>query len=374
MLAVTLWACGDDTGSGASTSEGGNGASGGGGAPSDGGSQNTAGSGFGNQSADGGSTSTGCNPQTFSLEQAPAPEIYFVIDRSGSMLIEGSSAGVTRWDEVKSALGATLTEFEEKIQFGLLMYPSSDECGTDGPQVAFAESNREPIEAALDAQGPAGGTPTAAALNNAAASLTDFGTNGARQLLILATDGGPNCNYFLDDGGCDCTYASSPEYCCTNYPQQCYFGQTCLDDDHTLEVITALRTSFGIDTVVIGLSGTSEYAALLNAMAQAGGMPQQGGATDYYVANDAATLLATLQSIAESVISCQIQLESAPEYPNTVSVYVDGVEVTRDETKMNGWDYTDDENTVIELYGQACADLQDGEDHQVTATFECAPE
>jgi len=40
-------------------------------------------------------------------------------------------------------------------------------------------------------------------------------------------------------------------------------------------------------------------------------------------------------------------------------------------TKMNGWEYTDDTNTKIELYGPQCDAIQDGDEHAVTATFAC---
>jgi hypothetical protein len=61
----------------------------------------------------------------------------------------------------------------------------------------------------------------------------------------------------------------------------------------------------------------------------------------------------------------------APLFPNEVKVYVDGMEIPHDDTKSNGWDYTDDTNMTIELYGPACSQIQDGNEHQITATFEC---
>ena len=96
-----------------------------------------------------------------------------------------------------------------------------------------------------------------------------------------------------------------------------------------------------------------------------------GGNTDYYAVTDQMSLLNALKVIAGSVISCQIELSSAPQFPDKVKVYVDGQEVPRDETKMNGWDYTDSTNKTLELYGPACDKIQDGENHDITATFEC---
>ena len=94
-----------------------------------------------------------------------------------------------------------------------------------------------------------------------------------------------------------------------------------------------------------------------------------GSQTDYYAVTDQMSLLNAIKKIAVSVISCEIKLAAPPEYPDEVTIYIDGKEVPKD--KANGWDYTDPNNQVIELFGMACDNLQDGSEHQVTATFDC---
>jgi len=318
----------------------------------------------------GGDGMVGCDPRNFVLQQAPPAEVYLVIDRSGSMSEPSATPGLTKWEELNVALDTALTQFESVIKFGVLTYPADNECSTSGPQVGVALSNRQAILGELTAAVPAGGTPTAAALNNAASSLTDLGSVESPKVVILATDGGPNCNYFLSaDPSCTCTHAT-PEYCCTNYPSPCLFGYTCLDDDHSVSVISDLQAA-GIDTVVIGLAGTSEYEALLNAMALAGGRPQVGGSTDYYPAGNQNEIIAALQAIAVSFISCEIVLEEPPDFPDLVHIYMDGVEVPWNPAQTDGWDYTNPSNIVIELFGAACDTLQDGDEHTLTATFAC---
>lgn len=313
---------------------------------------------------------SGCDPQTFTLLQAPPAEVYLVIDRSGSMNEPGSNPSLSKWQELNEAVDLALSQYEGAVQFGVLMYPTGEECATSGPQVAPALGNRLGILHALGTAVPAGGTPTAAALNNASDSLGSINAPDSPKFLVLATDGGPNCNYGLSaNPSCSCSSAAA-DACCTNAPSPCYFGQSCLDDQKTLAVITALHTQ-GIDTFVIGLQGSAQYENLLNLMAQAGGRPKQGGATSYYPANNPVDLQAALQTIAVSVISCQIDLGQAPDYPEGVLVYVDGNAVGRDTNKQNGWDYTDNTLTMIELYGTACDTLQDGTEHHVTATFQC---
>jgi von Willebrand factor type A domain len=313
----------------------------------------------------------GCNPQTFTLEQAPPAEIYLTLDRSGSMSEQGSSASVTKWKELQGAVDFVLQQFESSIHFGLLTFPADSTCKTAGPQVKIGANSRAAVLNHLSKATPAGGTPTAAALNNAAQSLKDVGTTGATKYLILATDGGPNCNYLLSaTPACSCTQAAAA-HCCTNNPAACYAGHTCLDDTHTLQVIQGLYQKDKIVTFVIGLEGSAEYKTLLDMMAQAGGAPQTGGTTSYYPASSKTEIQAALKAIAVSVISCEIDLKKKPDYPDKVLVYLDGKLVPRDTAKQDGWDYPDSSLTKIKLYGGYCTTLQDGKKHSLTATFAC---
>jgi hypothetical protein len=308
----------------------------------------------------------GCNPQNFTLQQAPPPSVMLVVDRSGSM-VELGSTGNSRWQEVNTAVQTVLTQFEAQAKFGLLMYPTGSMCETPPAQVPPDLYHLAPVLAEMSQATPGGGTPTAAALRNARQTLEDM-TPTDTKFVILATDGGPNCNYLLDTPcGCSLTDAN---WCCTSYPQSCLAGHFCLDDSGVVGVLGELRTA-GIDTFVIGLDGSQEYVEVLNDMAVAGGQPQPGGATDYYSAASQAELVAALQVIAGSVISCSIPLQERPGFPDLVRLYVDGVEVPRDVTDQDGWDYTDANLTEITLYGPACEDLQNGDQHQVTATFAC---
>jgi hypothetical protein len=311
----------------------------------------------------------GCDPKAFTLQQSPPAEVYLVVDRSGSMLDLGSNPALTKWQELIAAVGPVLTQFDGAIHFGALTYPINAECGVSGPQVMFGPHNRGQVMTHLNAQTPAGGTPTAAALNNAADSLRALGTTGAQKLIILATDGGPNCNYFLTASPmCSCSLPDL-NYCCTSYPSPCMWGRNCLDDAHVLDVITTLHGS-GIDVVVIGLAGSGTYASLLDLMAVAGGRPNTGS-TYYYATTNQAELTAALQQIAVSVISCEIDLQEAPDNPDGVKIYMDGVEVPRDTSEQNGWDYTDTTHMKVKLFGLACQTLQDGQRHEVIATFPC---
>ncbi len=315
----------------------------------------------------------GCNPKSFSLKQSPPAEVFLVLDRSGSMIEKGSTASVTKWQELSSAVDFVLQQFEGTIRFGLLIYPSDNMCKTPGPQVPVGLYNRKAVLHYLQKAKPAGGTPTFAALNNAAASMKALGDKVSPKFIILATDGGPNCNYLLSaTPKCSCTMATSA-YCCTSTPSTCYSGETCLDEKRVLTAIADLHKNQKISTFVIGLDGTAEYKVLLDAMAKTGGVPQTGAATSYYKAGNKTQLQAALKKIAGQLISCEIDLGKKPDYPQWVSVYIDGKKIPRDKAKSNGWEYTDATLTKVMLHGAACKMLQDGKQHKVTATFACVP-
>ncbi len=312
----------------------------------------------------------GCNPQSFELEQAPPPEVFLVVDRSGSMLFDSNTPGMNRWEELLGATSLVLERFESQIQFGLLMYPSTDnECVAPGHQVQVGLYNRIEIETHLNFTTPNGGTPTAAALRNAAHSLEWLGDTGSEKFVILLTDGGPNCNYFLEAQPCTCLLTDQ-EWCCTakEYDQECYFGYYCLDDIQTISVIESLHGDSAIDTFVIGLDGTEEFAELLNLMADAGGRPLPGE-TRYFDATNQTVLIEAMEEIAGQMISCVIELDEAPAAPHLVHIYIDGQEVPRNH--IEGWEYTDGTFTAIELHGSYCEMLKDGENHDLTATFAC---
>jgi len=312
----------------------------------------------------------GCNPVSLTLAQSPPPEVYLVLDRSGSMIEQGSTPSQTRWQEMNAAVSLVLNEYEDSIRFGVLTYPSDNLCRISGPQVPVGLFHSSAIKHHLEQALPAGGTPTAAALNNAAQSLQDLGDQASAKFIVLATDGGPNCNHSLSaKPQCVCTHAAS-DYCCTSFPLACYAGHTCLDEENVLAVLKRLNEQLNIFTFVIGLDGTSEYKTLLNQMAKAGGVPRSGEVS-YIPAANKAELMDALQAIAVKVVSCEISFGQTPQFPDRVLLYLDGTLVPRSTTKSQGWDYSDVAQTKATFYGSYCEALQQGGRHSITATFAC---
>ena len=196
-----------------------------------------------------------------------------------------------------------------------------------------------PMLAAIAGTMPLGnGTPTRYAIQKAVAHLKATPTNTPRYI-VLATDGEPNCA----DG----------------------LTNALVDPDGAVEAIRMAATE-GFKTYVIGIATQFGDANMtLNRMADAGGEPRVGDPRYYPVASRQ-DLVNALSLITGKVADCVFPLSKLPPSPNDVAVDVNGMRVTRDPTKMNGWDYTAN-NMAIQIHGPACEADQErqrpGEDH-----------
>jgi hypothetical protein len=180
--------------------------------------------------------------------------------------------------------------------------------------------------------------------------------------VLLATDGGPNC--VSEDAPCaasECTLNIDGE-CPDGVPNCCAKNletEACLDDDGAVRAVTALAEA-GIKTIVVGIPGTEEYEATLNAMAEAGGLPAKGDTRYYAVAEGggAEGLTDALLSITDTLIrTCEFELASQPPFLDRVNVEVDGEIVPRVvEGDDEGWDYADESASppTVVLKGKTC--------------------
>lgn len=286
-----------------------------------------------------------------------APNLYFILDRSGSMNDLG------KWNTVRSVIGQVILKLGPRANYGAAVFPdpAQDNCAT-GVEVAPVRQgdpagtygptyNQLASSLNLAANG---GTPTAATFTALAPHLANL---KGRTFVILATDGGPNC-----DLGTTCTAAQcqvnlegtdpncplgGPPDCCD--PQH-YGPVQCNDGDATASAIAALLTK-GVPSYVVGVPGSALYAGILDQMAQAGGTAR-ASEPYYYAVNtaDASALEAALSQIAAKVTAtCTLPLGKPPPDPGQVNVYLDDVIVPRDAT--NGWTLS---GAVVTLVGQTC--------------------
>jgi hypothetical protein len=330
----------------------------------------------------------------------PDVSVLLVIDESGSMTDKPAGFGVDKWTAMKTAMHDALTATNSSIAFGLELFPfpvdktkpiplaCTDNCcempAAPGINVAIGPSSTAvpKILSALDASGPAGGTPTAEALRRA----LDYFTKGAGATLkgdryvLLATDGGPNCDSTLScdasscttnlDGACSIPGGAS---CCD--PQ---FGgaaalSRCLDDAGTEAQIKALRTA-GVRTFVVGIPGSEVYGDALDAFATAGGEALASGAHKYFAvaASGGVTALGSaLESITKGIITtCRLVLGSKPPDLEKLNVTIDGAVVP--QAGPDGWSIdTSSSPPAVVLKGATCAEVEKNGAQKVVIQYGC---
>lgn len=310
------------------------------------------------------------------------PNLYFVLDRSGSMS-DFFSKGVTKLDASLTALDEVLQALGHRINFGAAVFPSDQgECFRGGE--VFSTRPGDPLDAKgrstgkervallheLARHAPTGATPTHATLVGLVGKLQDL---PGRTAILLFTDGGPNC-----DGSNTC---SSEECIWDIERQQTEWGvcgvdlQCCADfedgplaciDHRVVDTAQALNTA-GLPIYVIGLPGAEPYETLLNAMARAAGTAREG-TVKYYAVTSAEALVDTLSSITlRLALTCDLALAAPPPDPTLVNVYFDRTVVPQDPA--DGWVFTG--ASSLQLRGAACSRLLSGDVRQVQIVSGC---
>ncbi len=324
--------------------------------------------------------------ETFLHQLAAPPNLYFLVDRSGSMsdLLEGSP--LSKYDTARRVLGKLLSVIGYRVRYGASIFPElSDTCGAGHevfpPTVGSLPScdgSRDPVLTdflkSFGNYAPGGATPTAAAVAGVRSELEQL--EGSTYLVLL-TDGAPNCNFDATCGADQCTLniegASIGRQQCTAGFNCCDPSNTgalapseCVDTDATVQEIARLA-AHGVPTYVVGMPGAEAYADVLDRLAVAGGTARDGD-TAYYAANDETQLEEALYAIGTGVaIRCTIELESPPDDPDRVNVYFDGQLVPADPD--NGWSWDGDARIVVN--GDACTSLESGDVVDARVVFGC---
>lgn len=319
----------------------------------------------------------GTDPNTCEIAELKAdpqiPEMMIVLDRSGSM----EDAG--RWMPSASAVKRITQELQDKVNFGLTLFPdpanqdfamaagsiagcifspdpqgcldmfagNDPACAPGVTVVPVGGNNAGNIAGVLDMTTPIGGTPTSETLESLlqgyAAPSLDPDAIRPPKYVLLVTDGQPTCPA---GQGSDTTPA---------------------DVDASNAAIEALAMA-NVPTYVIGYDtmspGNERLAAVLDGFAQRGAT----GDMQHRPVEDEDSLLAELQRIAGSIASCSFDLNEAPLRPDYVLVELDGNKLLLNQ--QDGWNLIGDR--TIELAGTACETFKNGP-HIINATVQCAP-
>ncbi len=289
------------------------------------------------------------------------PNIYFVLDRSGSMQQSN------KLETVKVVVARAALKLGPRINVGFAAFPdpynTSDGCtpgremmavrGGDAPSGTVGPTYVTLVNTLLmlSAQG---GTPTARTLSALLPRVT--GLSG-RTYVILATDGGPNCDDTTSCAvdQCIANIESSAPGCVPNVAPNCcdnahYGPLSCLDSTATIAAVTAYKNA-NVPVYVIGVSGSGAYATLLDQLATAGGTARATSPFYYRVdgVDEGSFQQALFQVAAKIVASCTLELKEAPADPARVNVFFDGTVVP--QAGPDGWNL---QGSTITLTGAAC--------------------
>jgi hypothetical protein len=283
-----------------------------------------------------------CGFEKFTLDRLPA-SLMLVLDRSSSMGRQpvGGPAGATLWSETLAAVDDVVKATQAGINWGLKLFPVPSGCQVaDAPEVAVAPNNHGVViaRAAADGYQTANGrTPTPDAVARAVTYLRTLQDKGNKNI-VLATDGEPNCP----------SSEAAP-----------------------MLAVQAVRdaAAAGFKTYVIGIAIEPEGIQILNQMAMAGGAPRNDPMFQFYPVSNRADLGQALNAIAGQVASCVFTLSKPPPAPDSVKVTVDGQPAP--ESATEGWSYTSDQHTAIQLNGSWCERVKTRQQAQVDIVLGC---
>jgi hypothetical protein len=326
--------------------------------------------------------------ETFLHEIEDPPNLYFLLDRSGSMnaAIEGSN--FSKYNTARRVLGTLLHVIGHRVRYGASVFPADDDaryCGSGLEVFEPALGGLPSCDGGLDPTlsdfltrlgriSVGGSTPTSAALAALRPRLEEL--DGVTHLVLL-TDGAPNCNLNASCGADECSLniegetiagrACTPDFnCCDPDNTGEGAGGYCVDTDATAGELEQLF-ELGIETYVVGMPGAESYASALERLASAGGTARPGD-VGYYAVGDEAELEQALYQIGTGVaVRCAIELEAPPDDQDLVNVYFDGELVPSDAT--DGWSW--DGEARILVNGDACNRLKSGDVIDARAVFGC---
>jgi hypothetical protein len=293
------------------------------------------------------------------------PNIYFVLDRSGSM------AENNKWGVVQAALIHIVASIGPRASFGAAVFPDPtlDGC-LPGREIFAPRRGDAPAETrgptvnglvlALGAIPAAGGTPTASSL---AGLLSRLQSLPGKTYVILATDGGPNCNEAANCAVTECTAnIDNSQGCPTGGTPNCcssagVAGPTaCLDVQPTLDAVSAIASA-NMPVYIIGVPGSAPYANLLDQLAVAGGTAR-GTEPQYYAIDtvDQTALQTVLANIAAKITgTCTLTLDNPPPEASLVNVFLN--EKPLPQAGPDGWTL---DGSVVTIEGKSCDEILQG--------------
>lgn len=283
--------------------------------------------------------------------QRVAPNVMILLDRSGSM--DNAVEGSNRWDVAKAAIRRVTETFNDRIRFGLATFPSCEnpQCGEAPGKVVVpvTESNASGINDGFLAPLTSGRSspPVAGAPRNYLCGRdgdppqtnTGASLHAMRNDPALQDRSRPRAVLLVTDG-------QESSECVRNGRDGANGAARLLNDE--------------IKTFVVGFATDSPSL---------GGVAQAGGTQRAYIAMNTRALNEALENIANSLASCEYQLDQEPPDPNDFFIYFNNSKkLLRDDP--NGWSY-DAASRKLQFLGSACDDVKAGRIEDIDVIFGC---
>jgi hypothetical protein len=303
------------------------------------------------------------------------PNIMLVLDKSGSMVANpagywdhdnnANTPKITRWNSLYDVVAAILTAFNDKINFGANLFPSTAAQQVYGPQACVVSNmpevkvkplNKDAILAAIPPANDTslkGGTPAAAGVSTALTHLKTLDPEVPRAIMLI-TDGAANCR----------SDAMNNAQLFETYDQNLH---TIVGDAWTIDNIPTYVVGIDIANAVSpmvadGNPDNINPTTKLNELATSGGKPKNDPNEKFYNANNQIELQAALNTVISDALSCVIPLANPPAKPELTEVEISGMmlEHIDDCANENGWAFTNPNGPydAIVLCGTACTSLK----------------
>jgi hypothetical protein len=301
-----------------------------------------------------------CGEQTFPVAVTKsAPNILMVVDQSGSMNEKFPGTSDVKWDSLKTAAGALLTNYTGSATWGLSIFPHPSNqpyhvmhCDPGQVDVPFAVGDESKILMTMGSLGtptgrPQGDTPTAPTLRALKPSFTD---TAHQNYIVLMTDGMPTCP---DANGNIPDAAAAIAELYANTPSVRTF-------------LVAIGREFQFDD-------PTAWQARLDSWAVAGHtqrMTGKAGDPLFYQADNVTDLDAAFADIVTGVTSCTFNLMQAPPNPALLATTLDGKPIANDP--VDGATYDAATQSLV-FHGASCKRISDGTASKVDVVYGCPP-
>ncbi|MCA9689489.1 MAG: hypothetical protein R3A51_23515 [Nannocystaceae bacterium] len=328
------------------------------------------------------------------------PNVMLVLDKSGSMvnpdlfwdddaddlnndgfadsdpmMMTPATPRVSRWRSLHQVVVLIGNSFNGTMNLGAQLFPSTDAVAVLGPQACLVNNSPEVPIAPMNANAIIAGIPPEGDQSLAGGTPAEKGITSAVNHLLTVPNPNPDLPdpapyiIFITDGLANCSTSAMED-------------AELLDYDQNLVPTVGAALSMGIPTYVVGvdikdevdMNGINPFQ-VLNEAANAGGVPKDDPVEQFYNTVNKAELEAALQAIIGEVLPCLIDLPDGVPPMTKPSLNVSGMDYPEplpadaDCDTEDGWRFTDDTMTQIELCGAACSGYQTL--GQLELTFQC---